>query len=332
MQNEHTGLLFERCIRNARSLLDSAKDLSHDDSRLHVSHHLTILALEEIGKGVIVLIHGDALTDKLGWLDDHVKKIFWALWSFALSKKSVSSTEIARLKDAARSMHELRLRALYVDVARDKNDVVDRALLESLLAITEARLSSEEIAQPVKLTSDEKLILGWFLAHGDDPRVQSVMYSSESFGYLDSGGGNIRAWIKWIKEKHEYLEQFNLELAKKEVSRVPQEQDALIPKWRIVVRLQALGHTMRPKALAEWNKQKWHITLSGESGQKELRVQTILPKQIPLEHLWAVAFSDVMAFVTALNIGSRCFGGTRRNSPHSFTKVSMTLKITLPSK
>jgi hypothetical protein len=82
-----------------------------------------------------------ALIDKLGWLDDHVKKIFWALWSFALSKKSVSSTEIARLKDAARGMDELRLRALYVDVARGKNDVVDRALLENLLAITEARLS-----------------------------------------------------------------------------------------------------------------------------------------------------------------------------------------------
>jgi hypothetical protein len=94
------------------------------------------------------------------------------------------------------------------------------------------------------------------LAHGDDPRVQSVMYSGESFGYLDSGGGNVRAWIKWIKEKHEYLEQFNLELAKKEVSRVPQEQDALVRKWRLVVRLQALAHTMRPKVLAEWNKQK----------------------------------------------------------------------------
>jgi AbiV family abortive infection protein len=305
MQNQDTRLLFDRCVRNARCLLDSAKDLSHDDSRLHIAHHLTILALEEIGKGVIVLIHGEALTDKLGWLDDHVKKIFWALWSFALSKKSVSSSEIATLKHAARGMHEFRLRALYVDVAREKNEIVDRALLDSLLAITEARLSSEEIAHPAELTSDEKLILDWFLAHGDDPRVQSIMYSSESFDYLDSAQGNVRAWIKWIKDKHEYWEQFNLELAKKEMSRVPQEQDTKVPKWRIVVRLQALAHTMTQKVLVEWNKQKWHITLSGGSGQKELRVQIIFPKQIPLEHLWAVAFSDVMAFVAALNIGSR---------------------------
>lgn len=304
MQKEDIQLLFDRCIKNARSLLDSAKDLSQDDARLHISHHLTVLALEEIGKGVIVLIHPDALTDKLGWLDDHVKKIFWALWSFALSKKSVNSAEIARLKDAARGIHEFRLSALYVDVARDKNDVVDRAMLEKLLAITEARLFSEEIAQPAELTSEEKLILDWFLAHAEEQRVQSVMYGSESLDYLDSVGGNIRAWVKWIKEKHEYLEQFNLELAKRELSRIPQEQDAVAPKWRLVVRLQALSHTMRPKILAEWNKQKWHIVLSGESGKKELRVEIVFPKQISLEHLWATTFSDAMAFVVALNIGS----------------------------
>ena len=237
MQTEDIQLLFNRCIKNARSLLDSAKDLSQDDTRLHISHHLTVLALEEIGKGVIILIHPDALTDKLGWLDDHVKKIFWALWSFALSKKSVNSAEIAGLKDAARGIHEFRLRSLYVDVARDKNDVVDQAMLEKLLAITEARLFSEEIAKPAELTSDEKLILDWFLANAEEQRVQSVMYGSESLDYLDSVGGDIRAWVKWIKEKHEYLEQFNLELAKRELSRIPQEQDAVAPKWQLVVRL-----------------------------------------------------------------------------------------------
>ncbi len=305
MRSEETRPLFDRCIKNARSLLNSARDLCHDDGRLHIAQHLTTLALEEIGKAVIVLIHPDTLTDKRAWLDDHVKKIFWALWSFTLSKSSVDPAEISRLKDVARGIHEFRLRTLYVDVTRDKNEVVDRAQLEKLLEITEARLVSEEIAAPVQLTKDEELILDWFLTTAENPRVQSVMYGAESLAYLESVKGNVRSWIKWIKDRHEYLERFNLELAKRELSRIPQAQGGPTPKWRMVVRLRALAHTMRPKVLAEWNKQKWHITLSGESGKSELRAEITFPKQILLEHLWAVAVSDVMAFVTALNVGSQ---------------------------
>jgi AbiV family abortive infection protein len=297
--------LFDRCIKNARSLLDSAKELSHHQDRLHISHHLATLALEEIGKGVIVLIHHDALTDKLAWLDDHVKKIFWALWSFALSRKSVSSAEIAKLKDAARGIHEFRLQTLYVDVTGDQNEVVDPGKLQSLIEIAEERLRREEIAEPAELTKEERSILDWFLDNAQNERVQSVMYGMESFAYLDSVKGDTRAWVKWIKEKHEHLEKFNLELAKKELSGVPQKDGVAAPKWRLVVRLETTSHTMRPKVLAEWNRQKWHIALSGESGKKELRVEITFPKQIPLQQLWAVAISDVMAFVVALNVGSQ---------------------------
>jgi len=59
MINEETRRLFDRCIKNARSLLESAKDLSEREDRLHISHHLTILALEEVGKAAIILIHSD---------------------------------------------------------------------------------------------------------------------------------------------------------------------------------------------------------------------------------------------------------------------------------
>ncbi len=89
MINEEIRPVFDRCIKNARSLLNSAKEVSEHEDRLHISHHLAILALEEVGKAAIILVHSDALTDKLAWLDDHVKKIFWALWSFTLSRKSV---------------------------------------------------------------------------------------------------------------------------------------------------------------------------------------------------------------------------------------------------
>ena len=305
MLNEEIRPLFHRCIKNARSLLDSAKEISHYEDRLHISHHLATLALEEIGKGAIVLIHHDALTDKLAWLDDHVKKIFWALWSFALSRKSISSAEIAKLKDAARGIHEFRLQTLYVNVTRDQNEVVDPGQLQKLIQIAEARLLTEQITEPAELTEDERAILDWFLGNAQNDRVQSVMYGTESFTYLDSVKGDIRAWIKWIKDKYEYLEQFNLELAKRELSRVPQADDAAEPKWRLVVRLEAMAHTMRPKALAEWNKQKWHIALSGESGKKDSVLKSPFQNGFHCSTCGQAAISDVMAFVAALNIGSQ---------------------------
>jgi AbiV family abortive infection protein len=305
MINEETKPLIDRCIKNARSLLDSAKGLSEREDRLHISHHLTILALEEVGKAAIILIHSDALADKLAWMDDHVKKIFWALWSFTFSRKSVSTAEITKLKDAARNMHESRLRTLYVDVTRDQNELVNPEQLKNLIRIAEARLTLEETAEPAELTDDEIAILDWFLGNAQNEHIQSVMYGTESFAYLESVAGDVRAWIKWIKQKYAYLEQFNLELAEKELSRISLQEDTDEPKWRIVVRLEAMSHTMRPKALAEWNKRKWPIALSGEPGKKDLRVEITFPKSIPLQHLWDAALSEVMAFVSALNIGSQ---------------------------
>src|ERR1700722_3196411 len=305
MVNDDISPLFHRCIKNARCLLNSAKEFSHLQDRLHISHHLTTLALEEIGKGAVLLLHPDALTDKLSWFDDHVKKIFWALWSFALSTKSISTAEITQLKNAARGIHEFRLQTLYVDVTKDRNKVVDPVQLQRLIELTEARLLREESAQPSKLTDEERGILDWFLSNAEVERVQWVMYSAESFAYLDSIKGDVRAWVEWIKQKYEYLEQFNLDLARTELAKLPQEHDAAEGKWRLVFHLEGMAHTMRPKVLAQWNKQKWHIALSGESGKRELRIEITLPKRVLLQQLWVIAFSDVMAFVTALNIGTR---------------------------
>src|SRR5262249_12975199 len=154
-------------------------------------------------------LHPDALTDNLPWLDDHVKKIFWALWSFALSTKSISSTEIAKLKDAARGIHEFRLQTLYVDASKDRDQVVDAGQLHQLIELTEARLIREENAHGDELDKEEKAILDWFLTNAEVERVQWVMYSTESFAYLESVNGDVRAWVKWIKERYEHLEQFN---------------------------------------------------------------------------------------------------------------------------
>jgi hypothetical protein len=210
-------------------------------------------------------------------------------------------------------------------VTRDQNELVDLEQLKNLIRIAEARLTSEETAEPADLTDDERAILDWFLGNAQNERVQWVMYGTESFAYLESVAGDVRAWIKWIKQKYEYLEQFNLELAEKELSRMPHQEDTDEPKWRIVVRLEAISHTMRPKALAEWNKNKWPIALYGESGKKDLRVEITFPKRIPLQHLWEATLSEVMAFVSALNIGSRgLFWWYTPRLHQSFTSPFMT--------
>jgi hypothetical protein len=79
-------------------------------------------------------------------------------------------------------------------------------------------------AQRDELNDEERAILDWFLGNAEVEPVQWVMYSAESFAYLESVKGDVRARVKCTKQKYEYLEQFNLELAQKGLSNVPQER------------------------------------------------------------------------------------------------------------
>jgi len=54
MDLENVKLLVQECLDSAEGLLDSAKDC-RSKNRKHIAFHLAVIALEEIGKGSMVL-------------------------------------------------------------------------------------------------------------------------------------------------------------------------------------------------------------------------------------------------------------------------------------
>ena len=85
MTFEEANQVHLACLEHARELIDEAERLI--ESSPHLSFHLTTLALEEIGKSVQTFIELNRLPEPSGNTprflnrDDHVQKLFWALWS-----------------------------------------------------------------------------------------------------------------------------------------------------------------------------------------------------------------------------------------------------------
>ena len=92
----------QACFSNARDLLRAAMRVLNDEKLPNVAFHLTILALEEIGKAILLGTRGIArsVEDETVFidnrLDDHVFKLFWALWTPSFARGNVSREEFEK--------------------------------------------------------------------------------------------------------------------------------------------------------------------------------------------------------------------------------------------
>lgn len=131
---DETGQTIETCFSNARDLLRAATRVLNDERLPNISFHLTLLALEEIGKAALIGTRAiaRAVEDETAFIDnrfdDHVFKLFWALWTPSFARGNISRAEFESLRGLARNMHDDRLAALYV--APDRPERGDR--LESV--------------------------------------------------------------------------------------------------------------------------------------------------------------------------------------------------------
>ena len=115
----------------------------------HLAYHLATIALEELGKAQLIGMHSFAKDDADSWYkkqtDDHVKKLFWALWGQFLSSKRPDQKEIDQIRGTATIIHETRLRGLYVEPAAENfvapKDAVTDEHLDPLMKLVEAKLA-----------------------------------------------------------------------------------------------------------------------------------------------------------------------------------------------
>ncbi len=307
------------CIKNAESLLDVA-DRELDKGVDHICFHLALLALEEIGKAVLITIgHIASVAGKekngLNRIDDHIKKIFWALWGEALMKESLIREEIEQSKWMATTLHNDRLSYLYTDPSNpiDPKDKIKKGVAENLIKLTKARLKLEELKKIEENISSEDIEkLKWFLEATEDIDKRKFIFGSKSLNKL-SELRNGKQWIQWIKDFFDKKEKEMHELVVREIERKkPKSDEAFEPKYEMQIRIQSQSHTIRNNAFQKWNEgikdtKLYKVNKKDMSNfaKSELLVRFTFPKILSIHNLWDHGFFMAKNFVTALNIATK---------------------------
>lgn len=100
---EQTKATIEACFAHARDLLRAAKRILDDEKLPNISFHLSLLALEEIGKAALIGMRqiarsrDDEFVFVNNRLDNHEFKLFWALWTPSFARGEVSRDEFEGL-------------------------------------------------------------------------------------------------------------------------------------------------------------------------------------------------------------------------------------------
>jgi AbiV family abortive infection protein len=314
---DEVSKIVDCCLLNADRLLSAAKD-ARKPGQTHISYHLATLALEEVGKASMIAVSSLREPRTMGaetneeeqrpvdWIDDHQRKLFWALYIPTFGKEQITVEQIYGFQDLARGIHEMRLATLYVNPSDPgAQESVSDDDLERLLSLTEARINMEKLTKLRELNQEERDLLEWFFRGVDDPQLKPIIMSGHSHQKLLELKGDAKSWMAWLRESVDESNRISSEFMAKEMARLePQGAEKIEPKWRMKIRLRSWSHSIRPKPLADWNKKVEGIKLFPTKNKNELLVEFTLPKQVPVEGVWSGGMHVCWLFVASLNIAT----------------------------
>jgi AbiV family abortive infection protein len=310
---ENCRKLREACLENAEALVNSAKTLEGKNTA-HIRYSLAVLALEEVGKAVIFQMNAfgatsDEVDDQQSIAtDDHRKKLLWVFFSPFIEQGRIAPEYFESDRELARRMHERRLETLYTD---SQNPLLpqDRMVEEeadSLVRLCEIRIEMEKGVELSDVPDESKLEdLQWFRTAGDDPEKRRYFYSEYSLDKL-AELGDLFEWMKWHRQEFTKTEEESRELLQQELQKEPidgiEEDES---KWKVRFRIYSESHSIRQRALNEWNRNYGSIMkLHSSNNSNELICEFIFPKSVPIRALWDVALGRSRDFVAALNIAT----------------------------
>jgi AbiV family abortive infection protein len=175
-------------------LLRAARRILDDEKLPNIAFHLTILALEEVGKAALLGARAVArsVDDESVFidnrLDDHVFKLFWALWTPSFARGQVSREEFEGLRGMVKSMHDDRLAVMYVaadpPAGADPLQSVDEKRAREMVALAEARLGMEASREYHAIDLSAGTVTRWFLDASQDPERRGLILAQKSFDKL----------------------------------------------------------------------------------------------------------------------------------------------------
>src|SRR5271154_5963116 len=306
---------IEACLQNAEKLIVAAKASAVPGS-YHIAFHLATMALEEIGKSSMIFI--DAIEDRpacedeetktpLKWIDDHERKLFWAIWLPGPESLRDWRT-IPAAMDFARGIHKDRLETLYVDPANLNRPTISEQRAKSIIAASEARLNLERLKQFRAMDKEEQELMRWFFTAMEDSRLKPMIFSKGSLDKQAEFGDDFGAWMKWLRDTFAEADRKSMELTNLEMRRVPaQGEEGWEDKFEVKIRLKSWSHSIRQNQFKEWNAGIEKLKLASGSGRNELVVTLLVPKSVATQDLWNMGWQNTYVFLTALNIATMGF-------------------------
>lgn len=307
--------LWHRCVDHASDLLAAAGHIS-DDLKFHnIGYHLTLLAIEEIGKANMIVARTvlktagrpDRITNQL---DDHVSKLVWAMWVPGSPVESMTPKRFREVQQFAVSAHFRRQSGLYVDFedqgdAPAPKDAIDVNHSKSVFEFAKALLEIAQAGEPD--LSRENDDLQWFASAMDDDRRRALLLSAE-FSKKHSEAATSKEWFLWARAETERIENEEAELAKKALIEEKEAHEQIEPRWRLKSRIRTPSHSIRPKALSFWNSRFEFIKLREVQGRKdELIVEIELTNEVAAAKLHDAGMAVFIRVMLALNVSTAGF-------------------------
>ena len=211
------------CLNQAEGFIDAADRLL-GGGLPHIVYHLSLLALEEIGKssmlGARAVSHPNLDENWLeSSLGNHRRKLMWAVWS-PLAR--IDPADFQRAREFAERAHAMRLASLYVDAGANLTELPpsERVLpedAERALSLARARLTHERSQGTPSGEVDD--LTKWFLDTMADPDLSRSLLSPPFIAQYEAMGGDARSWVTWGREEiarreREVRELLEIELAR----------------------------------------------------------------------------------------------------------------------
>jgi AbiV family abortive infection protein len=306
-----TVTAIEASREHAADLIAAAALLAEKFS--HLAYHFAVLALEEIGRGVLLVVRDSvgrtdddarALEDGM---EDHVRKLFWALWS-PTQAEPVTGAQIEEFRELARQIHDVRKSGLYFDptAATLPREAVSGDEAATVIKLAESRLGMETGKRWVPAGSQQAEDVRWFGGVTTDPKLREFVFGGASLKKL-SELRDVPQWIRWLREQVEEADLRAEQATARELARTrPTGPGALDEKWRMTFRLFSESHSIRASALNHWNDGNDWLQLR-RAKANELIVRLTMPKTVLAAAVWPASYALAQRLLLALNIGTLGF-------------------------
>ena len=312
---KHWREVRKACLENAQELLNSARTLKGKNTT-HIRYHLAVLAMEEVGKvGLLSVEFSRQMLDENDFepnlaLDNHVKKLFWAIFTPFIEQTRLTKEEFESYRGLAKDIHGRRLESLYTNpqIPLLPKDRVVEEEADNLIRFAESRLNLERGYDISDIPDEPRLDdFNWFYSASNDQEKRRHIFSTTSLDKL-ADLGNVHEWIKWLREEFTKSEEESREILRREMAKgVVGGVEGDEPKWKVKFRVYSASHSIRRKGLNKWNGiagSFMKLDNPNKQRKNEIICELTLGKRVPVRALWDTALGITRSFVAALNIGS----------------------------